>query len=110
MQDGALLLGGLGNMNDLVAEGNRTIGMALRFFSPQTRLWSIYWVSHSDGLMQPPVVGAFAETAQAASRAATTMKADLCACVLPGPASRPSARAGSRPFPKTAAATGKPTG
>jgi hypothetical protein len=61
VQDGALLLGGLGNMNDLVAEGNRTIGMALRFFSPQTRRWSIYWVSHSDGLMQPPVVGAFAD-------------------------------------------------
>ncbi|WP_411882983.1 hypothetical protein [Polaromonas sp. YR568] len=60
VQDGALLLDGLGNMNDLVADGNRCIGMALRFFSPQTRLWSIYWVSHSDGLMQPPVVGAFA--------------------------------------------------
>lgn len=59
VQDGALLLGGLGNMNDLVAEGNRSLGMALRFFSPQTQLWSIYWVSHSDGLMQPPVVGAF---------------------------------------------------
>ncbi|MEO6017151.1 MAG: hypothetical protein ABIP46_07835, partial [Polaromonas sp.] len=31
------------------------------FFSPHTRLWSIYWVSHSDGLMQPPVVGCFAK-------------------------------------------------
>lgn len=61
VQDGALLLGGLGNMNDLVVDGNKTLGMALRFFSPQTRLWSIYWVSHSDGLMQPPVVGAFAQ-------------------------------------------------
>jgi len=61
VQDGALLLGGLGNMNDLVADGNRSLGMALRFFSPQTRLWSVYWVSHSDGLMQPPLVGAFAD-------------------------------------------------
>lgn len=61
VQDGALLLGGLGNMNDLVAEGKRSLGMALRFFSPQARLWSIYWVSHNDGLMQPPVVGAFAD-------------------------------------------------
>lgn len=61
VQDGALLLGGLGNMNDLIAGGNRSLGMALRFFSPQTRLWSIYWVSHSDGLVQPPMVGAFAD-------------------------------------------------
>jgi hypothetical protein len=61
VQDGALLLDGLGNMNDLVADGNRNIGMALRFFNPQTRLWSIYWVSQSDGMLQPPVVGAFTD-------------------------------------------------
>jgi hypothetical protein len=61
VQDGALLMGGLGNMNDLIAEGKRSLGMALRFFSPQTRLWSIYWVSHSDGQLQPPVVGEFAD-------------------------------------------------
>jgi len=61
VQDGALLLGGLGNMNDLVVDGKQTLGMALRFFSPQTRLWSIYWVSHSDGLVQPPVMGAFVD-------------------------------------------------
>jgi hypothetical protein len=60
VQDGALLLGGLGNMNDLVTEDKGTIGMALRFFNPQDRLWSIYWVSQSDGLLQPPVVGSFA--------------------------------------------------
>lgn len=57
--DGAPLLGGLGNMNDLVSEELGPIGMALRFFNPQTRLWSIYWVAHRDGLLQPPVVGAF---------------------------------------------------
>lgn len=61
VQDGALLLGGLGNMNDLMVEGQGVIGMALRFFNPQTRQWHIYWVSRSDGLLQPPVVGAFAK-------------------------------------------------
>ncbi|MEO7888330.1 MAG: hypothetical protein ABIR76_16500 [Polaromonas sp.] len=60
VQDGALLLGGLGNMNDLVTEDRKTIGMALRFFNPQTRMWSLYWVSHNNGLLQPPVVGCFA--------------------------------------------------
>lgn len=61
VQDGALLLGGLGNMNDLIAEDIGPVGMALRFFNPQTRLWSIYWVSHRDGLLQPPVTGAFSK-------------------------------------------------
>jgi hypothetical protein len=63
VQDGALLLGGLGNMNDLVTEDKGTIGMALRFFNPQDRLWRIYWVSQSDGLLQQPVVGSFAHGA-----------------------------------------------
>ena len=60
VQDGALLLGGVGNMNDLVTGDKQTIGMALRFFNPQTRLWSIYWVSQDNGLLQPPVTGSFA--------------------------------------------------
>lgn len=60
VQDGALLLGGLGNMDDLTIEGQGTVGMALRFFNPQTRLWSIYWVSSSDGVLGPPLFGAFA--------------------------------------------------
>lgn len=59
VQDGALLLGGLGNMNDLVSDRMGALGMALRFFNPQSRLWSIYWVAHRDGMLQPPVVGAF---------------------------------------------------
>jgi hypothetical protein len=59
-QDGALLLGGLGNMNDLVLDGKRPVGMALRFFRPETRQWSIYWTDSGDGALQPPVFGAFA--------------------------------------------------
>lgn len=58
-QDGALLLDGLGNMNDLVLEGQKTTGMALRFFNPQTRQWSIYWINSGDGFMHSPVSGVF---------------------------------------------------
>jgi hypothetical protein len=38
------------------------IGMSLRFYNPQTRKWSIYWVDNRMGVLQPlqpPVVGSF---------------------------------------------------
>ena len=59
VQDGALLLGGLGNMNDFITQEHGVMGMALRFFNPPSRQWSLYWVGHGDGVLQPPVVGAF---------------------------------------------------
>jgi hypothetical protein len=37
------------------------VGLAMRFFDPETRLWSIYWAdSRSTGLLEPPVIGGFA--------------------------------------------------
>jgi hypothetical protein len=59
VQDGSLLLGGLGNMNDLSSPETGAIGMTLRFFNPQTRLWRIYAVAQRDGLLRAPLVGAF---------------------------------------------------
>lgn len=35
------------------------VGMALRLYNPQTRLWSIYWADSIRGVMEAPVVGAF---------------------------------------------------
>jgi hypothetical protein len=52
-------LGGLGNTDQLIAEDGTPIGMSLRFFDREKQQWSIYWVSFSDGLMQPPVHGTF---------------------------------------------------
>lgn len=35
-------------------------GMALRFFDPETKLWSIYWTQSNTGILgQPPEVGSF---------------------------------------------------
>ncbi len=34
-------------------------GLTLRLFNPQTRLWSLYWVPSTTGVMDPPVVGSF---------------------------------------------------
>lgn len=52
-------LGGLGNTDQLIAQDGTPIGMSLRFFNRETQQWNIYWVSFSDGIMQPPVAGTF---------------------------------------------------
>jgi hypothetical protein len=56
-----LILGGIGNMDDFVAETWRPgfIGMSLRLFNPATKLWSIYWMSNQTGKLEPAVVGCF---------------------------------------------------
>jgi hypothetical protein len=54
------VLDGLGNIDELHTEDG-PIGMSLRFFNRETGQWSIYWVSHRDGILQPPVVGGFAD-------------------------------------------------
>lgn len=40
-------------------EGKPFEGLTLRLFNPKTRLWSIYWVASSVGVLDPPVVGSF---------------------------------------------------
>jgi hypothetical protein len=61
------LPGGIGNYDNYIAETWRPgfVGMSLRLFNPQTRLWSIYWLSNQNaglneaGVLLPPVVGKF---------------------------------------------------
>jgi len=54
------ILGGLGNIDDFVTGWREGfVGMTLRLFCPQTRQWSIYWAGNNDGVLQPPVLGAF---------------------------------------------------
>jgi len=36
-------------------------GLTLRLFTPETGLWSLYWVSSRNGLLQPPVHGSFVD-------------------------------------------------
>ena len=66
-QHNQALPGGIGNYDDFLAPQWRPglVGMSLRLFSPQTRLWSIYWLDNDTagldpaGALRPPVVGAF---------------------------------------------------
>lgn len=55
------LLNGIGNMDiyRTTADGKPFEGVALRVFNPKTKLWSIYWVDSTTGVMDPPVVGSF---------------------------------------------------
>ncbi len=55
------ILSGLGSIDDYRTEhfGGDFRGMAIRFFNPQTRLWSAYWSTNRSGTLDPPVVGGF---------------------------------------------------
>jgi len=63
------LLGGVGNVDDFISDWTRPgtderfIGMTLRLFGAQSRQWSIYWAGNHDGVLDPPVLGAFASEA-----------------------------------------------
>ena len=54
------ILGGVGNMDELVTEWNGGFrGMSLRLFDLTRKEWSIYWSSDRTGTLEPPVVGRF---------------------------------------------------
>ncbi|HEU5067083.1 MAG TPA: DUF1579 domain-containing protein [Sphingomicrobium sp.] len=53
------LLGGLCDIEEHQIPDQDFSGVALRTFEPAKELWSIYWVSARDGLLQRPVIGRF---------------------------------------------------
>jgi len=55
------LLDGLGNMDEFRTDyQGGLVGLSLRFFDSETRLWSIYWTdTRRSGLLEPPVIGSF---------------------------------------------------
>jgi hypothetical protein len=59
------ILNGIGDVdkyytNELPGyEGKPFEGFTLRLFNPKTRLWSLYWVASTTGVLDPPVVGSF---------------------------------------------------
>jgi hypothetical protein len=61
------LLGGLGNVDDFVSDWTRPgmdgrfIGMTLRLFNLDTRLWHLYWAGNHDGMLEAPMVGSFTD-------------------------------------------------
>ena len=53
------ILRGMGNVDEIDFPTKGWSGATLRLFDPQSARWSIYWANSRDGIMQPPVVGAF---------------------------------------------------
>lgn len=56
-----MMLNGLGNtdFSKTILDNKVSEGFTLRLFNPQTRLWSLYFVASSRGVLDPPVVGSF---------------------------------------------------
>lgn len=57
------ILGGLGNVDEFVTdefEPSVFVGATLRLFDRLRRRWSLYWASNRTGVLEAPVVGAFA--------------------------------------------------
>ena len=56
------ILDGLGNEDVFRTDhAGGFVGISFRFFDPETRQWSIYWAdSRRSGVLDPPVIGAFA--------------------------------------------------
>lgn len=58
----APILGGIGNIDSFVSDWNGDFrGMTLRLFDLQSKKWSLYWASNRNGVLEPPVVGAFVD-------------------------------------------------
>lgn len=53
------LLDGLGNVDEFVCDDCGPLGASLRIFDPQSRRWTLHWLSSSDCVLQPPLQGAF---------------------------------------------------
>jgi len=55
------ILNGFGNVDSFqtTIDGRPFEGMSLRLFSPQTRLWSIYWANSEIVVLDVPQIGSF---------------------------------------------------
>ena len=55
------ILGGIGNIDENVIQGKdgSLLAVALRFFNPTSKEWSIYWSTNRTGTLDVPVIGSF---------------------------------------------------
>ncbi|MGH9887092.1 MAG: hypothetical protein ACREBE_16320, partial [bacterium] len=57
------VLGGLSNYDELRTEQGEPVGLSIHTFNRKTGEWSAVWVASSDGVLQPPMIGSFANGA-----------------------------------------------
>src|SRR5215469_9633212 len=55
------LLDGIGHMDEVIMESptGHVVGLTVRIFDPQTKLWSIYWADSKRGILGAPQIGRF---------------------------------------------------
>lgn len=104
-----LVLGGLGNTDEIRFPTEGSVGMTLRILDPQTNTWSVWWADNRDGRLQTPVKGRFANGI-GEFYARTSKRAGRSACATGGQRSPRTARVGIRRSPSTAARPGRPVG
>ena len=56
---GAVYMGGVVNVDELVFPTKGWAGVTFRHFDLEAKQWSIYWVNSKSGKLFPPVVGGF---------------------------------------------------
>jgi hypothetical protein len=65
LDDDHKILQGMGNVDSYYSnqlpgmEGKDFEGFTLRLFNPKTKLWSLYWVPSTTGILDTPVIGSF---------------------------------------------------
>jgi hypothetical protein len=57
------MLDGFANVEEFTTDfAGGFVGMAVRVFDPETRLWAIYWAdSRTPGLLEAPMIGSFSD-------------------------------------------------
>lgn len=58
-QTSQVLMGGLVSIDEADFRSKGFRGMTFRHYEPAKDQWSIYWISTTDGVLQPPVRGRF---------------------------------------------------
>jgi hypothetical protein len=54
-------LGGRASIEELRLSSNEYIGMGVRVFNAESRLWADHWVSHANGVVNEPMTGSFSD-------------------------------------------------
>jgi hypothetical protein len=58
------LFGGAANLDEITFPTKGFTGLTLRLFDPAREEWSLNWVNSRTGLLQPPMLGRFADNAR----------------------------------------------
>jgi hypothetical protein len=53
------ILDGIGNVDEIRIPSTGKAGVTLALFDPAKEIWTLYWVTREEGVLQPPLTGRF---------------------------------------------------